>query len=75
MGIFYSQVRRDILTGKLPCSFVTHALMGSYLVQAEVGDYEAKEHSDGQYLREFSFAPSQTPELEEKVMDLHKTHK
>ncbi|RXG55391.1 Band 4.1-like protein 1 [Armadillidium vulgare] len=69
------QVRRDILTGKLPCSFVTHALMGSYMVQAEIGDYDSKEHTDISYLQEFAFAPNQTAELEEKVMDLHKTHK
>ncbi|EHB11849.1 Band 4.1-like protein 1 [Heterocephalus glaber] len=30
--------------GWLPCSFVTHALLGSYAVQAELGDYDAKEH-------------------------------
>lgn len=69
------QVRQDILTGKLPCSFVTHALLGSYMVQAEVGDYDAKEHKNTSYLSEFAFAPNQNAELEEKVVDLHKTHK
>ena len=69
------QVRQDILTGKLPCSFVTHALLGSYMVQAEVGDYDAKEHNNTGYLSEFAFAPNQNAELEEKVVDLHKTHK
>lgn len=69
------QVRQDILTGKLPCSFVTHALLGSYMVQAEVGDYDAKEHTNTGYLSEFAFAPNQNAELEEKVVDLHKTHK
>ncbi|XP_042868000.1 band 4.1-like protein 3 isoform X7 [Penaeus japonicus] len=69
------QVRQDILTGKLPCSFVTHALLGSYMVQAEVGDYDAKEHAGTSYLSEFTFAPNQNAELEEKVVDLHKTHK
>lgn len=71
----YLQVRQDILTGKLPCSFVTHALLGSYMVQAEVGDYDAKEHAGTSYLSEFTFAPNQNAELEEKVVDLHKTHK
>lgn len=59
----------------MPCSFVTHALLGSYLVQSELGDYDPNEHKDRSYLREFKFAPKQTPELEEKVMDLHKTHR
>ncbi|XP_043464962.1 uncharacterized protein LOC122500207 isoform X3 [Leptopilina heterotoma] len=68
------QIRNDIMTGRLPCSFVTHALLGSYLVQSELGDYEFKEHGTS-YLKDFKFAPKQTPELVEKVMDLHKTHK
>ncbi|XP_067118975.1 protein 4.1-like isoform X2 [Centruroides vittatus] len=68
------QVRSDILIGKLPCSFVTHALLGSFLVQAELGDYEYEEHGTN-YLSNFHFAPNQTAELEEKVMELHKQHK
>ncbi|XP_055591596.1 protein 4.1 homolog isoform X3 [Uranotaenia lowii] len=69
------QVRNDILEGRLPCSFVTHALLGSYLVQSELGDYDADDMKDRAYLKEFKFAPNQTPELLDKVMDLHKTHK
>ncbi|KAG8224615.1 hypothetical protein J437_LFUL005783 [Ladona fulva] len=69
------QIRNDILMGKLPCSFVTHALLGSYLVQSEVGDFDPEEHGNRAYLKEFRFAPNQGPELEEKVMELHKTHK
>lgn len=68
------QIRNDILSCKLPCSFVTHALLGSYLVQAEIGDYDPDELGRN-YLHDFRFAPNQTPELEEKVMELHKTHK
>lgn len=68
------QIRNDILTGRLPCSFVTHALLGSYLVQSELGDYDP-DHMSKDYLKEFRFAPNQTPELEEKVAELHRTHK
>lgn len=68
------QIRNDIITGRLLCSYVTHALLGSYLVQSEVGDYDPEEHGRT-YLKDFKFAPNQTPELVEKVMDLHKTHK
>lgn len=61
---------------RLPCSFVTHALLGSYLVQSELGDFDPEESKNStNYLREFRFAPNQTAELEEKVMELHKTHK
>ncbi|XP_073811224.1 erythrocyte membrane protein band 4.1 like coracle isoform X5 [Musca autumnalis] len=69
------QVRNDILEGRLPCTFVTHALLGSYLVQSEMGDYDPKEMPDRSYLKDFKIAPNQTTELEDKVMDLHKTHK
>ncbi|XP_037078365.1 protein 4.1 homolog isoform X4 [Pollicipes pollicipes] len=66
------QIRNDIITNKLPCSFVTHALLGSFLVQSELGDYDAAEHQPG-YLADFKLAPHQTVELEEKVAQLHKT--
>ncbi|XP_055528960.1 protein 4.1 homolog isoform X4 [Wyeomyia smithii] len=69
------QVRNDILEGRLPCSFVTHALLGSYLVQSELGDYDPDDMKDKSYLKDFKIAPNQTPELLDKVMDLHKTHK
>ncbi|XP_007422093.1 band 4.1-like protein 2 isoform X4 [Python bivittatus] len=68
------QLRQDIASGRLPCSFVTHALLGSYTLQAELGDYDPEEHDSG-YIREFQFAPNQTKELEEKVVELHKTHR
>ncbi|XP_034479751.1 protein 4.1 homolog isoform X3 [Drosophila innubila] len=69
------QVRNDILEGRLPCTFVTHALLGSYLVQSEMGDYDPKEMPTRAYLKDFKIAPNQALELEDKVMDLHKTHK
>ncbi|XP_045860627.1 band 4.1-like protein 2 isoform X6 [Meles meles] len=68
------QLRQDIASGRLPCSFVTHALLGSYTLQAELGDYDPEEHG-GSDLSDFQFAPTQTKELEEKVAELHKTHR
>ncbi|XP_041106179.1 band 4.1-like protein 2 isoform X5 [Polyodon spathula] len=68
------QLRQDIASGRLPCSFVTHALLGSYCLQAELGDYDPEEHRVG-YISDFQFAPTQTKELEEKVVELHKTHR
>ncbi|XP_051471502.1 band 4.1-like protein 2 isoform X3 [Apus apus] len=68
------QLRQDILSGRLPCSFVTHALLGSYTLQAELGDHDPEEHR-GDYISEFQFAPNQTQEMEEKVAELHKTHR
>ncbi|KAM9665389.1 band 4.1-like protein 2 isoform 3-T3 [Trichechus inunguis] len=68
------QLRQDIASGRLPCSFVTHALLGSYTLQAELGDYDPEEHGPDVF-SDFQFAPTQTKELEEKVAELHKTHR
>ncbi|XP_006512575.1 band 4.1-like protein 2 isoform X5 [Mus musculus] len=68
------QLRQDIASGRLPCSFVTHALLGSYTLQAEHGDYDPEEY-DSIDLGDFQFAPAHTKELEEKVSELHKTHR
>ncbi|XP_035757138.1 protein 4.1 isoform X12 [Egretta garzetta] len=68
------QLRQDIITGRLPCSFATLALLGSYTVQSELGDYDPDLHSPD-YISEFKLAPNQTKELEEKVVDLHKTYR
>ncbi|XP_016414669.1 band 4.1-like protein 1 isoform X3 [Sinocyclocheilus rhinocerous] len=68
------QLRNDILSGRLPCSFVTHALLGSYTVQAELGDFDQDDHGSD-YVSDFHFAPNQTRELEERVMELHRTYR
>ncbi|XP_074832665.1 protein 4.1 isoform X10 [Carettochelys insculpta] len=68
------QLRHDIVTGRLPCSFATLALLSSYTVQSELGDYDPELHGTD-YVSEFKLAPNQTKELEEKVMELHKTYR
>ncbi|XP_053446637.1 band 4.1-like protein 2 isoform X9 [Nycticebus coucang] len=68
------QLRQDIASGHLPCSLATHALLGSYILQAELGDYDPEMHGNID-LSEYQFAPAQTKELEEKVAELHKTHR
>uniref|UniRef100_A0A8C7UVL3 Erythrocyte membrane protein band 4.1 like 2 n=1 Tax=Oncorhynchus mykiss TaxID=8022 RepID=A0A8C7UVL3_ONCMY len=68
------QLRQDIISGRLPCSFVTHSLLGSYSLQAELGDHDPDEQRLD-YISDFQFAPSQTKEMEEKVVELHKTHR
>ncbi|XP_076600328.1 band 4.1-like protein 3b isoform X8 [Chaetodon auriga] len=68
------QLRDDVVSGRLPCSFATHTVLGSYTVQSELGDYDPDELGSD-YISELRFAPNQTKELEEKVMELHKTYK
>uniref|UniRef100_H3DBL8 Erythrocyte membrane protein band 4.1 like 3 n=1 Tax=Tetraodon nigroviridis TaxID=99883 RepID=H3DBL8_TETNG len=67
------QLRDDVVSGRLPCSFATHTVLGSYTVQSELGDYDPEEMGSD-YLSELRLAPNQTKELEEKVMELHKSY-
>ncbi|GAV06761.1 hypothetical protein RvY_16694-2 [Ramazzottius varieornatus] len=67
------QIHRDLITEKLPASFTTYAILGSLMVQSELGDYDRSRHI-GNYVSEVPLAPpnKQNAELEEKVMELHK---
>ncbi|XP_041832694.1 band 4.1-like protein 2 isoform X6 [Melanotaenia boesemani] len=69
------QLRDDVASGRLPCSFVTHALLGSYTLQAEFGDYEPDQPRPLDFISQLTFAPSQNKEMEEKILELHKTHR
>ncbi|XP_061615560.1 protein 4.1 isoform X6 [Phyllopteryx taeniolatus] len=68
------QLRKDILQGRLPCSFVTLALLGSYALQSELGEYDPEVHGS-EYAKEMKMANGQTKELEEKMMELHHTYR
>ncbi|XP_039190251.1 protein 4.1 isoform X4 [Crotalus tigris] len=68
------QLRKDIINGRLPCSFATLALLGSYTIQSELGDYDIDLHG-ADYVSEFKLAPNQTKELEDKITELHKTYR
>ncbi|XP_054547550.1 protein 4.1 isoform X7 [Talpa occidentalis] len=68
------QLRQDIVAGRLPCSFATLALLGSYTIQSELGDYDPELHG-ADYVSDFKLAPNQTKELEEKVTELHKSYR
>lgn len=64
---------------RLPCSFTTLAVLGSYMVQAEVGDYDnIDEYEFGpgdSYLDKIEYAPDKSSEMRSKVYELHRTHK
>ncbi|KAI4872778.1 hypothetical protein NFI96_025346 [Prochilodus magdalenae] len=68
------QLRKDIMSGHLPCSFVTLALLGSYALQSELGEYDPEVHGTD-YAKELRLIPNQTKELEDKVMELHRTYR
>jgi len=51
-------------------------LLGSYIVQSELGDYDPEEHGNTtDYIREFQFAPNNSDELVLKIAELHRQHK
>lgn len=68
------QLRKDILQGRLPCSFVTLALLGSYALQSELGEYDPDVHST-EYAKDMKMVQGQTKELEDKMMELHRTYR
>ncbi|XP_045901683.1 uncharacterized protein LOC123968783 isoform X4 [Micropterus dolomieu] len=68
------QLRKDIMRGILPCSFVTLSLLGSYAAQSELGEYDPELHGTD-YVKDLSLVPGQSKELEEKVMELHRTYR
>jgi len=66
------------LSFRIPCSFITYALLGSYIVQSELGDYCSTTHGDtgSEYLSGMRFAPESSPEeLNDKVAELHRLHR
>ncbi|XP_026874713.2 protein 4.1-like isoform X3 [Electrophorus electricus] len=67
------QLRDDVVSGRLPCSFATHSLLGSLVAQSELGDHDPELCAD--YVGDLRLAPNQTRELEEKVTDLHRNYK
>ncbi|CAH1099390.1 unnamed protein product [Psylliodes chrysocephalus] len=72
--LFCLQVKRDLSHGGLQCNENTAALMASYIVQAECGDYVAEDYPDHTYLSSYKFVPQQDQEMERKIMENHKKH-
>ncbi|XP_032920469.1 tyrosine-protein phosphatase non-receptor type 4 isoform X1 [Catharus ustulatus] len=70
---YFLQIKQDILTGRLPCPYNTAALLASYAVQSELGDYNHSENLPG-YLSEYSFIPSQPQDFEKEIAKLHQQH-
>uniref|UniRef100_A0A3Q2DFQ7 Erythrocyte membrane protein band 4.1 like 2 n=1 Tax=Cyprinodon variegatus TaxID=28743 RepID=A0A3Q2DFQ7_CYPVA len=69
------QLREDVASGRLPCSFVTHALLGSYTLQAEFGDHEPDPPRPVDFISQLKLESNQNKEMEEKILELHKSHR
>merc|ERR550539_1670595 len=72
--LFSMQIKRDLATGHLQCNDNTAALMASYIVQAQCGDYAAEDYPDHTYLSSENFVPAQDSELERRICENHKKH-
>ncbi|XP_075235733.1 FERM, ARHGEF and pleckstrin domain-containing protein 1-like isoform X2 [Lycorma delicatula] len=72
--LFCLQIKRDLAQGHIQCNDNTAALMASYIVQAECGDYVAEDYPDPSYLSTHKFVPHQDHELERRIMENHKKH-
>ncbi|XP_023618283.1 tyrosine-protein phosphatase non-receptor type 4 isoform X7 [Myotis lucifugus] len=70
---YFLQIKQDILTGRLPCPYNTAALLASFAVQSEFGDYNQSENLPG-YLSDYSFIPNQPQEFEKEIAKLHQQH-
>ncbi|XP_069700250.1 FERM domain-containing protein 5 isoform X3 [Periplaneta americana] len=68
----YLQLKRDLLHGRLYCTPAEAALLAAYIIQSELGDYDPEEHEEN-YVSEFKLLLKQTPEIEEKMMEIHQT--
>lgn len=56
-----------------PVSILNIFVLGSY--QAEFGDYEPDQPRPLDYVNQWTFAPNQNKEMEEKILELHKSHR
>ncbi|KAJ8388369.1 hypothetical protein AAFF_G00133950 [Aldrovandia affinis] len=70
---YFLQIKQDILSGRLPCPHNTAALLASFAVQSELGDYSHLEHSPG-YLSEYCFVPGPPHDLEKEITKHHQQH-
>ena len=68
----FLQLRRDLKQGRLQCNTDDLAMLLAYIVQSELGDYEASEHT-GNYVSALRLLPNQNSKLEEVITRLHQT--
>ncbi|XP_048481959.1 FERM, ARHGEF and pleckstrin domain-containing protein 2 isoform X3 [Plutella xylostella] len=72
--LFCLQVKRDLAHATIQCNENTAALMASYIIQAECGDFVPEDYPDHSYLSGYKFFPGQDAESERRIMENHKKH-
>ncbi|KAM5146110.1 FERM domain-containing protein 7 [Mantella aurantiaca] len=69
--LFALQMKKDLASGKLPCNDNSGALMTSYILQAELGDYE--EEPARKHLEQNQYLPNQEY-LDNKIIKYYQRH-
>ncbi|XP_059497102.1 tyrosine-protein phosphatase non-receptor type 3-like [Stegostoma tigrinum] len=72
--LYFLQLKKDFIDGRLPCPHNKAALLASYAVQSELGEYNPSEHHPG-YIEDFHFVLDKNQEFQTTVMSLHKQHR
>lgn len=68
----FMQLQRDLLHGRLYCLQSQAAELAALILQAQLGDYNEAVHS-GNYVSQYKLLLKQTPFLEERIAEIHKT--
>ncbi|XP_028156053.1 band 4.1-like protein 4 isoform X2 [Ostrinia furnacalis] len=68
----FLQLKQDVLRGRLPVGFDLAAELAAFVLQSELGDYDHRRHAPG-YVSEFRLLAHQTPELESRAAEIHRT--
>nr|XP_042908588.1 FERM, ARHGEF and pleckstrin domain-containing protein 1 isoform X5 [Parasteatoda tepidariorum] len=70
--LFGLQIKKDFISGALQCNDSTAAVLLSYIVQADLGDFNPEVCIDHSYLTKYKFVAYQDEELEKKIMENHR---
>ncbi|KAI6656450.1 Band 4.1-like 2 [Oopsacas minuta] len=69
------QLRQDVFSGQLPCSFASAVYLASLIAQAEIGDFNEEEHPNTDYLEKLSLLQNQDSTILGYVRTLHQEQK
>ncbi|VDP08109.1 unnamed protein product [Heligmosomoides polygyrus] len=68
----FMQLQRDLLHGRLYCPQNQSAELAALILQAQLGDYNEVVHY-GNYVSQYKLLLKQTPRLEERIAEIHKS--
>ncbi|KAK6728103.1 hypothetical protein RB195_005636 [Necator americanus] len=68
----FMQLQRDLLHGRLYCPQNQSAELAALILQTQLGDYNETVHC-GDYVSQYKLLLKQTPRLEEKIAEIHKS--